>query len=63
MHLKGYVDTAEPRVTMGAKERLKDLLGQWSTFRQERDNIVQKEMNAYNEMYSSLGMPAIILEE
>lgn len=63
MHLKGYVDTAEPKVTLGAKERLKDLLSEWSGFRQEKDKIVNEEMKAYNQMYRALGLPAIILEE
>ncbi|MCX2718822.1 VPS10 domain-containing protein [Lentiprolixibacter aurantiacus] len=63
MHLKDYVDKAEPRVTMGAKERLKDLLNQWSGFRMEKNKIIQDEMKAYNQMYLALGLPAIILEE
>ncbi len=63
MHLKGYADAAEPKVTAGAKERLKDLLDQWSGFRTEKNKIVQEEMNSYNQMYSAMGLPAIIIEE
>ena len=63
MHLKGYVDTAEPSVTEGAKERLQDLLGQWAGFRNEKDKIIEGEMKAYNQLYASLGLPAIIMEE
>ncbi|MCE2613869.1 glycosyl hydrolase [Flavobacteriaceae bacterium D16] len=62
MHLKGYADTAEPRVTMGAKARLKDLLNQWSAFHLEKEKIIDGEMKAYNQMYSALGLPAIIME-
>ena len=63
MHLKGFVDVAEPKVTAGAKERLRDLLAAWSTYEQEKNAIVATEMNAYNEMYKSLDLPAIILNE
>lgn len=63
MHLRGYVDTSEPKVTAGAKERLKDLLGQWKTFENERNAIIDTEMNDYNSLFNDLNLPAIILEE
>ncbi len=61
--LREYVDAAEPKVTQGARERLADLLGQWSTFEEEKNDIVAKEMNAYNALYKSLNLPAIILDK
>ncbi len=63
MHLKGFIDTAEPKVTKGAKERLRDLLSQWKTFENEKNNIVNTEMAKYNELYSTLELPAILLED
>ena len=63
MELKSYVDTAEPKVTEGAKERLKDLLTAWKTFENERDAIVEKEMQSYNELFRKLQLPAIIMEK
>ncbi|MGB5553909.1 MAG: glycosyl hydrolase, partial [Flavobacteriaceae bacterium] len=63
MELKDYADAAEPKLTQGAKERLQDLKNQWTTFATERDAIVDTEMQAYNEAYSALGLPAIILSE
>lgn len=61
MHLKGYVDTAEPRVTQGAHERLRDLMKEWRIFENERDAIVRDEMEDYNKTYTQLGLPALIL--
>ncbi|WP_299530014.1 glycosyl hydrolase [Ulvibacterium sp.] len=61
MHLKGYVDTAEPRVTEGAQVRLRDLLKEWGIFENERDAIVRDEMEDYNTTYKELGLPALIL--
>ncbi len=63
MHLKGFVDTAEPKVTQGAKERLNDLLAKWGNFSKERKDIVENEMARFNTLYQELGLPAIILKE
>ncbi|WP_430965434.1 VPS10 domain-containing protein [Spongiimicrobium sp. 2-473A-2-J] len=63
MYLKGFVDTAEPKVTEGAKERLKDLLADWAVYEKERDAIVSKEMAAYNQLFKALELPAILLKE
>ena len=63
MHLKGYVDTADPVVTKGARERLGDLLAMWKTFSDERNAIVDNEMVDYNKLYAQLGLPAIIIDK
>ena len=63
MELREYVDAAEPKVTQGAKERMADLMAQWNRFEQEKNAIVATEMNAYNALYKSLNLPAIILDK
>jgi photosystem II stability/assembly factor-like uncharacterized protein len=63
LHLRGYIATVEPKLTAGAKERLSDLLKQWQGYKQEHDNIVNQEMNAFNSLYKELDIPAIILDE
>ncbi len=63
MHLKGYVDVAEPKVTEGAKARLQDLMKAWSTYEKEKNAIVNTEMAAYNDMYKALNLPALILND
>jgi len=62
-HLKGYLDVADPKVTQGAKERLEDLLKDWETYKNERNAIINTEMSAYNTLYKSLELPAIILKD
>ena len=62
MYLKSYVDAPLPELTRGARERLGDLLGQWSAMARERDALVEDEMEAYNQLYRELGLPALILE-
>ncbi len=63
LNLKNYVDTANPIVTSGAKERLIDLKKAWSTFSKEKEDIINIEMNAFNRQYKALGLPAIIIKE
>lgn len=63
LNLKGYVDVAEPEVTAGAKERLRDLLTAWRSLKQEQQTIIQQEMSSYNQLYRTLELPAIIMEE
>ncbi|WP_422858533.1 VPS10 domain-containing protein [Flagellimonas sp. S174] len=63
MHLKGFVDTAEPKVTEGVKERLNDLLGKWNTFENEKKAIVDNEMAKFNSLFQELKLPALLLKE
>lgn len=63
MHLKGFVDTAEPKVTEGAKERLRDLLGKWNTFENEKKAIVDNEMAKFNSLFQELKLPAVLIKD
>ncbi|NER12961.1 glycosyl hydrolase [Leptobacterium flavescens] len=63
LNLKSYVDAADPALTKGARERLADLKGQWKRFSDEKNAIISTEMNAYNDLYRQLGLPALILKD
>jgi hypothetical protein len=63
MNLKDYMDAADPAVTKGARQRLDDLMSEWTTFAREQDQIVNTEMAEYNKLYSELGLSAIIMPE
>lgn len=62
MNLAGYIDQADPRVTDGAKERLKDLVTEWQGFKTERDAIINEEMSSYNAKFKALDLPALIIK-
>lgn len=62
MYLKSYVDAPLPELTQGARERLSDLLAAWASLSKERDAIVNDEMQAYNQLYRALDLPALIME-
>jgi photosystem II stability/assembly factor-like uncharacterized protein len=63
IQLKSYVDQANPKITSGAKERFNDLMKDWQVYVNERNTIINKEMNAYNVLYKSLDIPALIIDE
>ena len=63
IQLKSYIDQANPKVTNGAKERFNDLMEDWQVYKTEQDAIITTEMNAYNVLYKSLDIPALILDE
>lgn len=62
MYLKSYIDTAYPALTQGARQRLEDLMAEWSALSGERDAIVGDGMDAYNRLYRELGLPALIMD-
>ncbi|MFT4738625.1 MAG: photosystem II stability/assembly factor-like uncharacterized protein [Paraglaciecola sp.] len=62
MELKSYVDVADPQVTKGAKDRLKDLLSEWRTFMVQRDQIIEEDMAVFNQLYKDLDLPAVIMK-
>ena len=63
INLKGYIDQADPELTKGAKERYTDLMKDWNVYKTERDAIVNTEMKAYNDLYKSLNLKALIMEK
>ncbi len=63
IQLLHYIDQADPKVTSGAKERFRDLMNDWKVYKDERDAIINTEMNAYNNLYKSLNIPALIIEK
>jgi photosystem II stability/assembly factor-like uncharacterized protein len=63
IQLKSYIDQANPKVTNGAKERFNDLMKDWQVYKNERDTIINTEMKAYNSLFKTLAIPALILDE
>ena len=63
MYLKDAVDQAEPQVTEGAEQRYSDLMEEWKTYSEAKKALIDVELKAFNDLYQSLGLPAVILEE
>ncbi len=63
MFLKGYIDNHDPRLTAGAIERLGDLENIWKEQKATLDQLIEGDLKAYNELYRTKGVPAVILKK
>ena len=61
MNLKDYVDSADPVLTSGAIDRFNDLKAEWALYRQAKDQIINKEMEQFNQLYKKLDLPSITI--
>ena len=61
MHLKGYVDSADPAVTAGAKERFSDLKQAWEKAHGELQHLIENEITSFNQDYRDLNIPSLVL--
>ena len=61
LDLKQRVDSQDPRVTAGARQRLENLLSQWSLFKTQMRRIVDEDIASFNRLYREQQVPAIIL--
>lgn len=63
MSLKSFIDVANPRVTKGAKDRYKDLSLEWKSYADRKQQLIDVELKAFNDLYRKLDLPAVILED
>ena len=63
MYLKGFVDSDDPKVTQGAKDRFQDLMEQWRTNEKELNSIIEVDFEAFESLYRSMEVPALLIQE
>ena len=63
MYLKDAVDESDPEVTAGAIKRFEDLKEQWKVFADTKNQLIDGDVAGFNEMFESLNIPAVIIEE
>ena len=61
LDLKNRVDTPDPRITSGTKDRLKDLLDEWHKHKIEMTRIIEEEVAIFNQLYRKGEIPALIV--
>ncbi len=61
MNLINRVDTGDPRVTKGARERMKDLANEWSKYKSDMMQLLEMDVKQFNKMYKELDVPALVL--
>ncbi len=58
--LKSSVDSFDPRITSGVKERLSDLSSQWRKHKNSLNVLMDEDVSAYNKMFEEKRVPALI---
>ncbi|MEM1325511.1 MAG: glycosyl hydrolase [Bacteroidota bacterium] len=58
MNLKSRTDGYMPQPTKGAKQRLKDLGEEWTTYQQSMQGVLNR-VNAFNKAYQQQSIPAV----
>ena len=61
MHLKSYVDGADPEVTSGAIQRHKDLNQIWNNLEKNLNEIINSDVREFNELYKTMDVPSLII--
>lgn len=61
-YLRGAIDTYEPQVTQGVKDRLEDLDKRWAKEKEALEKILETEIPAYNRLYREQNIPALVAE-
>ena len=59
--LKDRIDTPDPRLTQGAKARLKDLLDSWHEYKIEMTQIIEEDVIIFNQLFRKSQIPALIV--
>lgn len=59
MFIRGSLESHDPRVTQGVKDRLADLQKQWGDLKTQLEKIKQ-DVGKYNQKFKEKGFPAVI---
>lgn len=62
LQLRGVADTHDPRLTKGVQDRLRDVQSDWSKYKQQMNELIQKDINNYNRMFKEKNLPAVITD-
>ncbi len=61
-YVRGRLDEHDPRVTQGVRNRLADLDKEWTAYKKESTNLLQNEVQAFNELFKKKAIPALIID-
>ena len=61
--LRSKVDSYDPRLTDGVKERSVELQAEWESLKSEKTDIINEEIATFNAGYRESELPALILPE
>lgn len=62
LQLRSVADTHDPRLTKGVQDRARDVQADWARYKQQMNELIQKDINNYNRMFKEKNLPAVITE-
>ncbi len=62
LQLREIADKHDPRLTKGAQDRARDVDAEWTKYKQQMNDIIQKDINNYNRLFKEKNMPAVITD-
>ena len=63
LFLKGYIDSADPRPTAQALDRLQTLKEEWADQRIEMEFLIKERIGNFNRAYQEAKLPALIVPD
>lgn len=62
LQLRGVADAHDPRLTKGVQDRARDVQADWSKYRGQMQEIIQKDIADYNKKFRDKNMPAVVTD-
>ncbi|MBL7860325.1 MAG: glycosyl hydrolase [Cyclobacteriaceae bacterium] len=62
LQLRSVADTHDPRLTKGVRDRAQDVQAEWVKYKQQLNDLIQKDISNYNRMFREKNLPAVITE-
>jgi len=62
LQLREVADKHDPRLTKGAQDRARDVDAEWAKYKQQMNEMIQKDINNYNRLFKEKNMPAVITD-
>ena len=63
LDLLSTIDSSDPPLTQGQRIRFSDLSEEWQSYKKKLDDILNEEVQEYNQLYKQEGLPAVIIPE
>ena len=63
LDLLSTIDSSDPPLTQGQRIRFSDLSEEWQSYKKKLDDILNEEVQEYNQLYKHEGLPAVIIPE
>ena len=61
--LRNNLDTHDPRIPQGYKDRFEDLRVEWTKRKQEYQQLIDKDMRQFNDLFRQKGLPLLSVEQ